>query len=223
VVTDNDNSDVIELLNTGVVTFSPTNPVSFATQVVGKTSAGRTVTVTNTGATALTISSMQTSGPFSSRSTCGSQVKAGAKCEINVTFSPTSQGEKSGLIILHDSASSKPQIIELRGVGTVAEVQPGSLNFGSQTVGTKSAPQPVTLINTGSAVISVSQISIYELYYKDFQESNNCPSSLAPQASCTINVSFKPGEKGAHTATLDITDNGGGSPQKVSLSGTGTE
>jgi hypothetical protein len=188
---------------------------------VGKTSAARTVTVTNTGTTALKISSMQTSGQFASSSTCGSGVAAGAKCEIKVTFSPKSQGEKSGLITLHDSASSKPQIIELNGIGTVAGVQPETLNFGTQVVGSKSAPQPVTLTNTGSAAISITEISIYELYYKDFQESNNCPSSLAPQASCTINVTFKPGEKGAHTATLDISDSGGGSPQKVSLSGTG--
>jgi hypothetical protein len=221
VVPDWDYNNVIELLNTGVVSFSPTNPVSFATQLVGKASAAQTVTVTNTGATALTISSMQTSGPFTTSSTCGSSVAAGAKCQLNVTFSPTSQGQKSGLITLHDSASSKPQIIELNGIGTVAEVQPGSLNFGTQTVGTKSAPQPVTLTNTGSIAMSVTQISIYELNYKDFQESNNCPSSLAPGASCIINVSFKPGEKGAHTATLDILDSGGGSPQTVSLSGTG--
>ena len=221
VVPDWDHNDFVELLNTGFASFSPTNPLSFATQLVGTASAARAVTVTNTGTTALTISSLQTSGPFTAKSGCGSRVAAGAKCEIHVTFSPTSQGQKSGLITLHDSASSKPQIIELNGIGTVAEVQPETLNFGTQVVGTKSAPQPVTLTNTGSAAISITEISIYELYYKDFQESNNCPSSLAPQASCTINVTFKPGEKGAHTATLDISDSGGGSPQKVSLSGTG--
>jgi hypothetical protein len=221
VVTDNINSDVIELLNTGVATFSPSNPVTFATQLAGKASAARNVTVTNTGTTPLKISSMQTSGPFAAVSTCGSSVAAGAKCKIEVTFLPPSQGEKSGLITLHDSASSKPQIIELRGIGTVAEVVPGSLNFGTQTVGTKSAPQPVTLTNTGGTAMSVTEVSIYELNYKDFQESNNCPSSLQPKASCTINVSFKPGEKGAHTAILDIVDSGGGNPQTVALSGTG--
>lgn len=223
VVTDNDNSDVIELLNTGVVTFSPTNPVSFAAQLVGTARAARAVTVTNTGTTALTISSLQTSGPFTAKSGCGSRVAAGAKCEIGVTFTPTQQGQSSGLITLHDSASSKPQIIELNGIGTVAAVQPGTLTFGTQKVGSKSAPQPVTLSNTGSAAISVSQISIYEPNYTDFVQSNNCPSSLAAQASCTINVTFDPVKKGERSATLDISDSGGGSPQKVGLSGTGEE
>jgi len=223
VVPDWDHGDFVELLNTGVASFSPTNPVSFATQLVGTTSAARAVTLTNTGATALTISSMQTSGPFTTKSSCGSSVAAGAKCQLNVTFSPTSQGEKSGLITLHDSASSKPQVIELNGIATVAEVQPGSLNFGTQQVGTKSAPQPVTLTNTGSTAMSITQITVYELNYTDFLETNNCPSSLPARSSCTINVTFTPVKKGARTATLYITDSGGGSPQKASLSGVGEQ
>jgi hypothetical protein len=221
VVPDWDHDDFVELLNTGVASFSPTNPVSFATQLVGTTSAARTVTLTNTGATALTISSMQTSGQFTTKSSCGSSVAAGAKCKINVTFSPTLQGQASGLITLHDSASSKPQIIELNGIATVAEVQPGSLNFGTQRVGTKSAPQPVTLTNTGGTAMSITQITVYELNYTDFLETNNCPSSLPAKNSCTINVTFMPVKKGARTATLYITDSGGGSPQSASLSGTG--
>jgi hypothetical protein len=223
VVPDWDNDAFVELLNTGVASFSPTNPVSFATQLVGTTSVARAVTLTNTGATALTISSMQTSGPFTTKSSCGSSVAAGAKCQINVTFSPTSQRQASGLITLHDSASSKPQIIELNGIATVAEVQPGSLKFGTQKVGTKSTPQPVTLTNTGDTAMSVTQITVYELNYTDFLETNNCPSSLPPKSSCTINVTFDPVKKGARTAALYVTDSGGGSPQSVSLSGTGAE
>jgi hypothetical protein len=34
------------------------------------------------------------------------------------TFSPKSQGAKSGTITINDSASSKPQVIELSGTGT---------------------------------------------------------------------------------------------------------
>ncbi len=221
VVPDWTNNDVIELLNTGVASFSPTSPVSFATQLVGTTSTVQTVTLTNTGKTALKVSSLQTSGPFATSSTCGSSVAAGAKCQLNVTFSPTVQGGKSGLITLHDSASSKPQIVELNGMGTVAQVQPASLTFGTQTVGSKSAPLPVTLTNTGTVAMSVTQISIYELNVTDFRESNNCPSSLGAGASCTINVTFDPAGKGARSALLQILDSGGGSPQNVPLSGTG--
>ena len=56
----------------------------------------------------------------------------------------------------------------------------------------------------------------------DFGESDNCGSSLASAASCIINLTFTPPAVGTVTGTLSITDNASGSPQTVSLSGTGT-
>lgn len=105
------------LLNTGTVTFSPTTPLAFKKQTVGTTSAPQTVTLTNAGKTALKISSMKATGQFGMTSTCGSSVAAGANCAISVTFSPKSKGAKSGTVSINDSASSKPQVIELSGTG----------------------------------------------------------------------------------------------------------
>jgi len=118
VVADYLGNAVITLLNTGVVTFSPTTPLNFKKQAAGTTSAPQTVTLTNTGKTALQISSMKASGQFEMTSTCGKSVTAGANCTISVTFSPKTQGPKSGTISIIDSASSKPQVIELSGIGT---------------------------------------------------------------------------------------------------------
>jgi hypothetical protein len=50
---------------------------------------------------------------------------------------------------------------------------------------------------------------------------NNCGTSLAPGASCTINVAFAPVSRGAWPGTLTITHNAAGSRSRVSLSGTG--
>ena len=47
--------------------------------------------------------------------------------------------------------------------------------------------------------------------------------SLAPNANCTINVSFKPTASGTRTGTLTVTDNGSGSPRIATLTGLGTE
>jgi len=109
---------VATMLNTGVVTFSPTTPLNFKKVTVGTTSPPQTVTLTNTGKSALTISSMKSTGQFGMTSTCGTSVAAGANCAINVTFSPQSKGPKGGTVTIRDSASSKPQVIELSGVGT---------------------------------------------------------------------------------------------------------
>jgi FG-GAP-like repeat/Abnormal spindle-like microcephaly-assoc'd, ASPM-SPD-2-Hydin/FG-GAP repeat len=107
------------LLNTGVVSFSPTTPLNFPKQPVGTTSNPKTVILTNTGTTALSITSMSTSGPFqlASGTTCGTSVAPGANCAISVTFHPVVKGLKHGLVSIYDSASIKPQAIELSGTG----------------------------------------------------------------------------------------------------------
>jgi len=117
-ITDGTGNREYVLLNTGVVAFSPTTPLNFHNQKTGTTSTPQTVTLTNTGKTALTISSMKAAGQFGMTSTCGSSVAAGANCAISVTFSPKTTGAKSGTVSIRDGASSKPQVIELSGTGT---------------------------------------------------------------------------------------------------------
>lgn len=111
-------NDVYVMLNTGVVSFSPTTMLNFTKQAVGTTSPPQTVTLTNTGSAALRIASMKASAEFGVTSTCGASVAAGAKCTISVTFSPTKQGKQQGTITIIDSASTKPQVIDLFGTGT---------------------------------------------------------------------------------------------------------
>jgi hypothetical protein len=220
-VADRQTGKVIVLLNTGVVSFSPTTPLNFPFQLLGTTSAPQTVTLTNKGTTALNISSMRATGDFSMASTCGSSVAAGAHCSISVTFSPQTTGPKIGNLTIVDSASTKPQIIELKGAGTVVEFSPSSLAFGSQKVGTKSAAQTIQLTNTGSTSLTINQLVTDGENYKDFLQTNNCGSSVGAGASCTIAVTFDPTKTGSRVANVYVQDNGGGSPQLVPLSGTG--
>lgn len=108
---------VIELLNTGVVRFSPTSPLYFS-QAAGTTSVPQDVTLTNTGSTGLHIASMKASRGFAVDTTCKKTVAAGAKCTISATFTPRKQGVLRGTLTILDTASSKPQVIELVGTGT---------------------------------------------------------------------------------------------------------
>ena len=94
-------------------------PPNFGQQATGTTSAPKSVSLTNTGASTLTISSLTVKGQFNlSSTTCPVQVAPGASCSISVTFSPQTAGSKSGLVSITDSASSKAQVIELSGKGT---------------------------------------------------------------------------------------------------------
>jgi hypothetical protein len=106
-------------------------------------------------------------------------------------------------------------------VQDAAKVSPSGLTFGSQAEKTQSAPQSFTLTNT--AEVAMTQISFS--ITGDFQLINNCPTSLAAGASCTVGVTFTPTATGTRTGTVTVHDDWGGSttnPQTVTLTGTGT-
>jgi archaellum component FlaF (FlaF/FlaG flagellin family) len=212
------------LLNTGVVSFSPTTPVTFAPQLVGTTSGAQNVTLTNNGGTVLTISTMRIRGPFqlAGGTTCATSVAPGASCTLSFVFQPITIGSSAGQLSISDSASTKPQVIELKGNGTVINLSPTQLNFGPQKVGTKSAVHNVTVTNTGSAAVNVASVFITGTAHRDYAETNTCRSQIDPGASCTISVTFTPTQTGTRTALVGIIDNGGGSPQDAHLTGTGT-
>jgi ASPM-SPD-2-Hydin domain-containing protein len=96
-------------------------------------------------------------------------------------------------------------------------LSPTSLTFASQAVGTSSAAQTVTLTNTGTASLSISSIVASAQY----AQTNTCGSSVAAGANCTISVTFTPSATGSQPGTITVTDNATGSPQTVSLTGTG--
>jgi hypothetical protein len=102
-----------------------------------------------------------------------------------------------------------------------ASVSPTTLTFASQTAGTASPSQTVTLSNTGNAALSITGISITGSDPSDFAETNSCGSSVAAGTSCNISVTFTPAATGTLSATLTFTDNATGSPQSVGLTGTG--
>jgi len=104
--------------------------------------------------------------------------------------------------------------------GTVT-IAPASINFGQQTTGITSAPQIVTLTNSQTVALNISGVGFTGANSGDFAQTNTCGSSLAAAQACTISVTFTPTATGARTATLNVTDDAGNSPQSVSLSGTG--
>ena len=104
----------------------------------------------------------------------------------------------------------------------VVSLSPTSLNFASQAVGATSAFQIITLTNTGNASLTFTSKSVTGTNASDFSQPNNCGWSLAAGGSCTFEIYFTPSATGARTASLTLPDNATGSPQTVSLTGTGT-
>jgi subtilase family serine protease len=104
-----------------IVSLNPTS-IAFPTKKVGTTSAAKTVTVTNTGASVLNISSIATTGDFAlfsftSAKKCGSTLAAGKSCVVKVNFTPTQKGARTGSLNFTDNAPGSPQSVALSGTG----------------------------------------------------------------------------------------------------------
>jgi FtsP/CotA-like multicopper oxidase with cupredoxin domain len=201
-----------------------TTSLLFGNQLVGTRSASQTVTLSNVGTTALTISSIRWSANFSDSNNCGTTLLAGRSCRINVVFAPTTTGVLTGTLTITDSDFTSPQIVTLTGTGVQPGVSltPTSWAFGAVTRGSTSAPQTFTLLNTGTATLTISNINLNGANPTQFViQSRTCGASLASGASCTINVAFAPNRRGNFTASLQVTDNAPNSPQTATLTGTG--
>ena len=211
----------VPLTGTGTVptvTVAPTS-LQFSSQAIGSPSASQTVTVTNGGNGPLVFSNIATTGDFSQTNTCTPSVPANSACTIAVVFTPVASGARSGQLTITDNVGSSPQMVPLTGTGSgpVATLSPGSLQFNSQVVGTISAAQPVTLMNSGTSSFTIASISASG----DFGETNTCGASLAAAASCSLSVTFSPTGIGSRTGSVTVTDSAFGSPHVVALSGTG--
>jgi hypothetical protein len=89
--------------------------LSFADQVVGATSAGEAITLSNTGSGRLNIDGIAVAAPFNQTNTCGSSLTNGATCTINVTFAPTTEGDFTSNVSITDNAKGSPQTVALTG------------------------------------------------------------------------------------------------------------
>lgn len=201
------------------VSVSPTT-ISFSGQLVGTTSPAQRVTVTNTGTAFLVFSSISVVGDFAAGAgTCNVPVPLAGSCSIPVTFTPTAAGARTGTLTVMDNATPQTQTVAVSGTGFAPVVSlSGSVDFPSQPVSTTSAPEAVTLTNTGTAALTIDSIAISG----DFSQSNTCGASVAPSANCTINVTFTPAVIGTRSGALTISDNAASSPQIWPLTGTGT-
>jgi hypothetical protein len=228
----------VALSGTGTAPAVALTPPSlnFGNQVIGTTSAAQNATLQNTGSAPLVISSIALTGTdaadFVQLSNCPlspATLAPGSSCSISVTFTPSAAGSRSAGIAVTDDSAGSPHSVALSGTGVAAapavSLSPTSIGFGQQALGTTSPAQNVTLTNSGTAPLTIASIGLTGANAGDFSQTNTCPLSpntLGAGSSCTISVRFTPSAVGSRTASIAITDDAGGSPHTVGLSGTGT-
>lgn len=203
-----------------IMTLSPT-ALAFATEPVGTASAAQTVTVTNSGNAALTVSSVTTTGDFHATSTClAASVAAGASCTVQVTFLPSATGARTGVLTVYGNVAGGQATVSLSGTGAppaAIVLSPVALTFPATTVGATSAVQNIALSNTGGVASAIASITVGG----DFQlAANTCGSTLAAGTGCTVSIAFAPTASGSRAGSLTIVDDAG--TQTASLVGTGT-
>ncbi|SPE24315.1 hypothetical protein SBA2_180007 [Acidobacteriia bacterium SbA2] len=206
----------------GPASFSP-GSLTFGSVPVGSEDNPQVITLVNpSNGVDGEIPVIGVSGDFFILDDCESEmyVSTGASCDIAVWFQPTAPGTRTGTLTAKYTLPTATTVTaSLTGTGEWPGVglSPASLNFPAQTVSTKSAPQMITLTNTGNAALSPLTIT----RSGPFAETNNCGGFVAVGASCAISVAFSPINAGTGSGTLTLTDNAG--TQTVSLSGTGMD
>lgn len=227
-ITDNatGSPQLVQLSGVGLqslVKLAPTS-LNFGNQTVGIASTSQSVTLTNTGNATLTITSIAvnlSSGSYAQTSTCGTSLLAGTSCTVSLSWTPSVAGNMTGSITFTDNAPGNPQTVSLTGLGVTPTVMlsPTSLTFPTQVVFTTSAAQTVTLTNTGLGILSITKVSVTGA----FTQTTTCGTQVVAGASCTFSVKFAPTKSGTLAGSISITDNATGSPQKITLTGTGTD
>jgi 6-phosphogluconolactonase (cycloisomerase 2 family) len=194
-------------------------------------SSSLTVGLSNLGNITMSLTSVavvgDSTGSFSLTSTCSTVLTPNASCQATITFTPTAAGLFQATLQITDNAPGSPQSLALSGTATSpATPQPqvslsaGSLSFGSQTQGTSSTAQVITLTNSGNATLHfLSSITLNGTYAKDWSQTNTCNAPLTVQGTCTISVIFSPSDNGILTASISINDDAPNSPQVINLYG----
>jgi uncharacterized repeat protein (TIGR01451 family) len=206
------------------------NPLAFGPVKVG-TSVTSQLTLHNGGSADLHITGAVFGGDpdFSfdgPSSTCNpaNPLTPGDSCLIGLRFTPSAAGARSGTFTLSDDAPDSPQVVNLTGTGTVpgATLTPTPLDFGAVPTAS-TVTKLATLSNPGTAALAVSGISVTgDVAFS--QSGGTCPAapfSLAASGSCTIGVAFAPTTVSSASGTLSVSDDASGSPQTVSLTGSG--
>ncbi len=188
-----------------LATVAPTS-ISFGTFYPGGIAA-KTVTITNTGDAAMTISDpliaiVQGGQYFVMVNLCPKSLAPGKSCTMIASFvAGTTTGQQMATLTIKTNVPGVQPTVTLSAtvINPQAKVSTNSLSFGTVKTNTGNASKSVTLTNTGTTQLSSIGVAVSGPNAGDFTP-GACPTSLNPGVSCIINVTFKPSAKGSRTA-----------------------
>jgi hypothetical protein len=222
------------------------NPLNFGTEYIGATTALQDATLANSGAAALTISSIGVTGAnagdfvLDSSSTCpltGGSLPAGQSCAIALAFRPSVAAGESATLVVADNSGGNPAATQTLGlVGTGAQALfisssvNGGINFGTIATGRQSFTDTFYVQNSSSQPLNINGAVAPSQFQGDFhvvqaQCTYDATGQVDPGNACIFGVYFQPsfGAGTAETANFVITAGVGAlnvAPVNIALSGT---
>lgn len=189
----------------------------------------QTVTIANTGNAALGINNISLSGADSSAflqtSSC-TTLAPEQSCDVTVTYVPSGEGEQSATLTIESSDADNPQVdVALSGRSVLAPVpeiavSAENVNLGTVLIG-ETATAQLVISNAGNQSLLISGITLAGDELSEFQQTNDC-TTVAPEQSCTVELSFTAAAEGSRTAELTIRSDDPERPEiTVALSASG--
>ena len=217
-----------------VIAVGPSS-LDFYSQVIGIATPTQELTVSNGGTADLVLTAIFTAGTnaddflanYQLGGSCYSNttVVPGGSCTYNIAFKPTASGTRDGIIqIYYNGGVAETPVTGIGVLPGVLSVSTPSLAFGSVYLGSTSAPQSITITNTGGGPLTLSSAMTSGPAAGDFPPiptKGDCvlDRQMQPDEQCTLTFAFSPWADGARSTTLDIESDGG--KASVVLEGTG--
>ncbi len=206
--------------SSNTVSASPAT-LAFGNVQKGKSSS-LSETLTNTGGSAVTISSAEIGGTIFSVSglSLPMTLSPNQRVTFTATFAPTSAGSASTTLTVTSTADNSPLNIALAGMGMEQgqlTVSPATLSFGTVVVGTDKALQGTLSASGASVTVSGASITSDEFVLSGI----SFPITLADGQTTSFTVTFNPAMAGTASAALSFTSDAANSPTAQTLTGTG--
>jgi len=164
--------------------------LNFGSQSIGVATAPQTITVTNVGSSALTVSAIVASSDFGQTNNCTkAPLQPGTNCVVNVTYTATTSGASLGALTITDNVPGSPQVVLLNGTGLTPDF----------AVASEAPTVSIAAGQTASFTLDVTSIS-------GFAQSVALACTGAPTAStCTMSPSsVSLTANGKATATVTV-------------------
>jgi hypothetical protein len=200
------------------ITFSTSVPVT------GVSSSTQTVMLTNMGSSAFALT-LAISGDFTVTSGCPASLSGGASCQVQVGFTPSQPGARTGVLGITAGSSFAPAYVSLSGTGSaILPPNNGTLALGQTLIGEPvvvwyQVQQSLTALtaSTSSSLFGVAIVEDTGNGHGTLPASSFAQSATGSCSDCWLGVQFLSPTAGVQGATLTLSTVTGGSPYLLSL------